>query len=224
MNPGQSIIGYARRSKASGRTESERLENEQREETSVTAQRQAIERECDHKGWALLDVKTDILSGGNMARPELQAALDLCRNGEAAGIVVAKLDRLSRSVIDFANLLAEAKEGGWNIVALDFGLDLTTPQGELVANVLMAVAQWERKIIGQRTREALQVKREQGVVLGRPSGIDDDLRARIVHMRQAQGLTLRDIAAALNHEGVATAQGGAKWHQSTVAAILKAAA
>jgi hypothetical protein len=72
--------------------------------------------------------------------------------------VVAKLDRLSRSVVDAGRLLEEARKGGFNIVALDLGLDLSTPTGELVANVLAAVAQWERRMIGVRTSEALQVK------------------------------------------------------------------
>ena len=73
-------------------------------------------------------------------------------------MVVAKLDRLSRSVVDAGRLLEEARRG-FNIVALDLGLDLSTPTGELVANVLAAVAQWERRMIGQRTQgEALQVK------------------------------------------------------------------
>jgi DNA invertase Pin-like site-specific DNA recombinase len=59
-------------------------------------------------------------------------------------VVVAKLDRLSRSVVDAGRLLDEARKRGFNIVALDLGLDLSTPTSELVANVLAAVAQWER--------------------------------------------------------------------------------
>lgn len=77
-------------------------------------------------------------------------------------MVVAKLDRLSRSVVDAGRLLEEARKRGFNIVALDLGLDLSMPTGELVANVLAAVAQWERRMIGVRTSEALQVKIEGG--------------------------------------------------------------
>lgn len=69
-------------------------------------------------------------------------------------------------MVDFGRTLAEANKGGWNIVGLDFGLDLSTPQGKLVANVLMSVAEWEREVIGQRTREGLAVKRAQGVQMG----------------------------------------------------------
>jgi DNA invertase Pin-like site-specific DNA recombinase len=110
-------------------------------------------------GFELARIEQDVLSAKSMNRPGLRAALDACRSGEVAGIVVAKLDRLSKSVIDFGKLLAEANGGGWNIVGLDFGLDLSTPQGKLVANLLMSAAEWEREVIGQRTREGLAAKR-----------------------------------------------------------------
>ena len=89
-------------------------------------------------------------------RPVLGEVLSALRRGEVNAVVVAKLDRLSRSVVDAGRLLEEARRRGFNIVALDLGLDLSTPTGELVANVLAAVAQWERRMIGQRTSEALQ--------------------------------------------------------------------
>jgi len=92
-------------------------------------------------------------------RPGLQRALDACRSGEADGIVAAKVDRLSRSIVDFAGLLEEGRARGFNVVALDLGVDLSTPQGELIAHVVAAVAQWERRMIGQRTRQALAIKR-----------------------------------------------------------------
>jgi DNA invertase Pin-like site-specific DNA recombinase len=90
-------------------------------------------------------------------RPGLQRALAACRNGEVAGVVV-KLDRLSRSLIDFAGLLEQARREGWNLVALDLRVDLSTPSGEFLASVMASAAQWERRIIGQPTKEALAVK------------------------------------------------------------------
>jgi DNA invertase Pin-like site-specific DNA recombinase len=74
----------------------------------------------------------------------LREVLGALRRGEAEAVVVAKLDRLSRSVVDAGRLLDEARKRGFNIVDLDLGLDLSTPTSELVANVLAAVAQWER--------------------------------------------------------------------------------
>ena len=108
----------------------------------------------------------------------LSEALRTIEGGEADALVVAKLDRLSRSLIDFAGLIERSRRRGWAIVVLDLGVDTTTPVGELVANVMAAVAQWERRAIGQRTREALAVRRAQGVRLGRPRAIPPDVRAR----------------------------------------------
>lgn len=186
----------------------------------LEAQRAALEAACESRGFELVRVIEDAgASGKTLSRPGLDEALQLIAAGEADGIMVSKLDRLSRSVIDFGNLLAVAEKGGWNIVALDFGVDLSTPSGKLVANVLMAVAQWEREAIGQRTKDALAVKREQGVKLGRPRVIDEALRARITESR-SRGVTLAGIASELASEGVPTAHGGT-WRASTIAGVLR---
>jgi len=105
-------------------------------------------------------------SGGTLARPAFQVALDRCRSGQTGGIVAAKLDRLTRSVVGLAELLEDAREHGYNVVALDLGLDLRTPNGELVANVLGSVAQWERK----RRAEDWEAARKNAVGRGIPNG------------------------------------------------------
>jgi DNA invertase Pin-like site-specific DNA recombinase len=184
----------------------------------LEAQEAAIRAEVGRRGWELLSLERDVLSGRSINRPGLQRALGACRSGQAEGIVVAKLDRLSRSVIDFATLLREAVKGGWNVAALDFGLDLSTPQGKLVANVLMSVAEWEREIIGQRTADALAVKRQQGVTLGRPPELDERVVQRILRERD-RGRTLTAIASGLNEERVPTAHGGRRWYAATVRAV-----
>ena len=117
-------------------------------------------------------------------------------------------------------MMERAQRRGWAPVVLDLGVDTTTPAGEMVASVMMSVAQWERKIIGQRTRDALAAKKAQGAKLGRPRQLPDAIRRRIVRMRK-RGLALRAIADALNSEGVPTAHGGAKWYASTVQKVLK---
>jgi DNA invertase Pin-like site-specific DNA recombinase len=72
----------------------------------------------------------------------------------------AKLDRLSRSMIDFARLLEQARHERWNLVALDLGVDVSTPS-EFLASVMGSAAQWERRMIGQRTKEALAVRKHR---------------------------------------------------------------
>ena len=94
-----------------------------------------------------------------VSRPGLARALADIERGAASVLVVAKLDRLSRSLLDFAALMERSRKQGWAVVALDLGVDTTTPSGEMMANVLAVFAQFERRLIGQRTREALAVKR-----------------------------------------------------------------
>jgi DNA invertase Pin-like site-specific DNA recombinase len=88
-----------------------------------------------------------------------------------------------------------------------------------MAHVLAAIAQFERRLIGQRTKHALAVRRAQGVRLGRPSVLPAAVADRIVSERRA-GRPLAVIAEGLRTDGVATAHGGATWWPSTVAKVL----
>ena len=94
-------------------------------------------------------------------------------------------------------------------------MDTSTPQGELVATVFAAVAQWERRVIGLRTKEALAVKRSQGVRLGRPPAVPANVLARIRDLRDSD-LTYRQVADELAREGVPTPHGGPRWHANSV--------
>jgi DNA invertase Pin-like site-specific DNA recombinase len=188
----------------------------------LEAQRAAIEGEATRRGWNLIEVFTDTASGRSLSRrPGLEAALVKLESGGASALIVSKLDRLSRSTKDFALLMERAQRRSWSPVVLDLGVDTTTPVGELVASVMMSVAQWERRAIGQRTKEALAVAKGQGVKLGRPRQLPEPIRRRIVKMRK-RGLTFRAIADTLNDESVPTAQGGLKWYASTVRKVLLA--
>jgi DNA invertase Pin-like site-specific DNA recombinase len=142
--------------------------------------------------------------------------------GDATALVVAKLDRLSRSMIDFTALMGKAHKQGWALVALDCAVDTTTPTGEAMANMLATFAQFERRLISQRTREALAVRRANGVRLGRPPTLPQSVVRRIQRQR-ARGQSLRKIADELNRSGTPTAQGGARWYPATVSYTLKRA-
>ena len=185
----------------------------------LQAQRQAVVAECKRRGWSA-EIQEEVGSGASVAkRPVLKQLLAELVRGDV--LVVSKLDRLSRSVIDFAGLLTDAKRHGYNIVALDFGLDLSTPQGELVANVLMSVAQWERRMIGERTSVALRAKMAQGWMPHRPEPlIPAAVRRRIVRLYRA-GFSQRQIAELLNSEAVPAI--GRRWHRGTIIRVLQAA-
>lgn len=188
----------------------------------LEAQRAAIAAEADRRGWTVVAWHSDEgISGGKGVehRPGLAAAIDAIERGEAAGLLAAKLDRVSRSVLDTAALMEQARRAGWELVTCDLAIDTSTPAGEATASMMAVFSQLERRLISQRTREALAVKRAQGVRLGRPSAVPREVVGRIVEAKAA-GDSLRAIAAALTEEQVPTAQGGLKWHASTVKAVL----
>jgi DNA invertase Pin-like site-specific DNA recombinase len=135
---------------------------------------------------------------------------------------VSKLDRLSRSLVDFAGLMDRASREKWALIALDLNVDTSTPASESMASMMATFAQFERRLIGQRTKDALAVKKAAGVRLGRPRVISYEIVARIVAQRSA-GATLRVIVDGLNAAGVPTAMGGRQWYVSTVQAVLRTA-
>ncbi len=188
----------------------------------LAAQRAAIDAEVARRGWELLEVVGEDAgaSSATLDRAGLRDALARLDRGEADVLVVAKLDRLSRSVAQGAQVMDRARTTGWSLVALDFGLDTTTPAGEMVANVILSTAQYERRLIGQRTKDALAAKRADGVRLGRPRVLADEVLRRIVGERAA-GRTFRAIAEALTADGVPTARGGATWYASSVKAVAE---
>lgn len=184
----------------------------------LDAQEATIAAAVKARGWAIAHTFTDCGSGKDLRRPALTEAL--AQLDRAGGVLVtAKLDRLSRSVLDFAGLAERAKKAGWSIVALDVDVDTTTPTGELVANISASVAQWERRIIGARTSAALQAKKAAGHRLGRPVTMAQDVRQAIVEAHRAGG-TYSGIARTLNAEEVPTARGG-RWYASTVVKVLE---
>ena len=204
------VIGYVRVS----------TEEQSTSGAGLAAQRAAIEADCVRRGWHLVEVVEDAgYSAKDLKRPGVQVALETLRKGDADALVVAKLDRLSRSMLDFTTVMATASKQGWALVALDCAVDTTTPAGEAMANMLATFAQFERRLIGQRTREALAAKRASGVRLGRPVMLPVSVRERIDAERKA-GRSLAAIAATLNDEQVPTAQGGRQWWPSTVRAVL----
>lgn len=185
----------------------------------LDAQRATIQAEADRRGWHVEYVVDAGTSGVTLSRPALSEALGRLDGGDVGILVAAKLDRVSRSVADFAGLLDRSRSAHWSLVLLDLGVDTSTPSGELVANMIAASAQYERRLISQRTTEALAAKKAQGVRLGRPSQLPPEIVERIVRERAA-GRRLRVIAEGLTAGGVPTARGGAKWSTSTVQAVL----
>jgi DNA invertase Pin-like site-specific DNA recombinase len=154
--------------------------------------------------------------------PAIQAALETLRSGDAGGLVVAKLDRLSRSMLDFTAIMARAQKQGWALVALDCAVDTTTPAGEAMANLLATFARFGRRLISQRTKDALAAKRASGKLrgpIGRPRAMPDS-RGRGDPRRSRAWNELAGIAAKLTATRSRPRTGGKRWYPSTVRAVL----
>ena len=158
-------------------------------------------------------------SGAKMHnRPGLQAALLEIDERRAGGLIVSKIDRLGRSSADVTALVERAQRQGWRLIALDVGLDTTTPAGEMVAAALAMAARFEWRRISERQLDKHAQLRKQGRKRGRDA-VPTEVADRILSMR-SDGLSLRTIGAALEAEGVPTAQGGARWYAATVRSAI----
>lgn len=188
----------------------------------LEAQRAAIIAEVKRRGWDETDlsyVEDAGFSGKDLHRPGIEAALDALRHRKADTLVVSKLDRLSRSLVDFAGLMDRASREHWALIALDLNVDTSTPAGEAMAAMLATFAQFERRLIGERTKSALAVKKAAGVRLGRPRLIPEEIVARI-RAERSSGMTLRAITDGLNRDGVPTSMNGRQWWVATVQGVL----
>lgn len=209
------------------------------EGVSLDAQRKRLHAYAVAMDLDLVAVFEDAgLSAKSLARPGLQAALAALEDGKASGLLVVKLDRLTRSVRDLGELVDRYFASRFSLLSLSDSIDTRTASGRLVLHVLGAVSQWEREATAERTRDALAQLRADGDRLGaeplgwrRSEDVDANGRRagedvadevatveRIVALQKA-GLSVRAIACALTAEGRATKRGG-RWHSTTVQRIL----
>jgi len=195
-------------------------EEQVRSGLGLEAQIEAIMRRASFEDWDVEWFEERGLSAASSRRPALDKALSALARGDLSTLVVAKLDRLSRSVVDLSSLLLQARNEGWGIVLLDFDLDTTTSTGKLVAHVVSAVAEFERDRIRERTREALLVAKENGVQLGRPPSLPASVVDRI-HSERQGGAAFAAIAEGLNRDTIPTAHGGRQWWPSTVRSVIQ---
>lgn len=186
----------------------------------LAAQRAAIEQAAQMRGWKVVEWVTDTASGKSLDRPGIQQALQRLENGGPKVLVAAKLDRVSRSAIDFLGLVQRAQAHGWALVMLDPAVDMTDPMGRFTAGILAQVAELEREMISKRTQEALSRAKARGQRLGRPSRLRHEAASRIQSLRE-EGKSLAAIAELLNADGVATPTGRGRWYPASVSQALK---
>lgn len=181
----------------------------------------ALQTEADRNGWAL-DIRRENAASAKSLRnrPVLAQALADLKAGKADALAVSKLDRLSRSVADFAGLLETATRQRWALICLDLGIDTSTITGAAMAQVTCTFAEMERKKIAERTRDGMaKIKATTGKHMGRRSALPQATVDRI-HRERTAGLSMAKIAETLNAEGVPTAT-GRTWHASTIHQVLR---
>lgn len=135
---------------------------------------------------------TDVASGAKSKRPGLTAAIDYAREGDT--IVVTRLDRLGRTTLDTLRTVQELDERGIRVEALDVNLDTATPAGRLVLNMIASLAQWERDLLIERTKEGLAHARAQGRTGGRPRIPEDKREAVLAAL--SSGMSQKQVAEA----------------------------
>ena len=204
-------------------------EGQGRSGLGLEAQREAVSRLCQSRGWQIVADFTEVESGKRDDRPQLLAAMHRAKV-TGATLVIAKLDRLSRS----AAFLTALQEAGTPFVAADM------PEAcETTVGILAVIARSERKAISRRTREALAAAKARGMRLGNPNGAAAlrraakgnsaaieavkanasaraaDLASVIADIREGGATSLPSIARELNERGIVTPRGG-RWHPSSV--------
>lgn len=201
---------------------------------SLDAQRAKVAAYASLYDLDLVDVAVDAgESAKSLKRPALAGALARLAKGEVDALLVVKLDRLTRSVVDLGELVDRCTKQGWALLSVSEQIDTRTAAGRLVLNVLASVAQWEREAIAERTSAALQYKRTLGELVGSvPYGWT--LGADGIHLEahpeeqkalalagelRTAGLSLRKVGDRLTARGYLP-RTGRTWHPQTVKNLL----
>jgi DNA invertase Pin-like site-specific DNA recombinase len=156
---------------------------------------QAYIRSQAHAGWTLLRGKYDDggFSGGNTDRPALQQLLEDVRAGKVDIIVVYKVDRLTRSLADFAKLVELFDRHGVSFVSVTQQFNTTTSMGRLTLNVLLSFAQFEREVTSERIRDKIAASKRKGLWVGGMAPIGYDTRDRKITVNEDEAERVRTI-------------------------------
>lgn len=177
---------------------------------SLDAQREACEAYIASQkaeGWVLYPESYDDggFSGGTLDRPALKRLLAHIEDGRIDVVVVYKIDRLSRSLMDFARLVEVFDRGGVTFVSVTQSFNTTTSMGRLTLNILLSFAQFEREVIGERIRDKIAASRKRGMWMGGFVPLGYEVRDRKLVINEAEAATVRMIFERFVEVGSATA-------------------
>lgn len=222
----------------------------EREFSTLDAQRESAEAYIQSQrnaGWVTLDTRYDDggFSGGNTDRPALQTLVADVKTGKVDCVVVYKVDRLSRSLVDFANLLQIFDEHDVAFVAVTQQINTASSAGRLMLNVLLSFAQFERELIAERTRDKMGAARRKGKWLGSHPvlgyDVDRERRRLVINQHEAnrvrqifrdylESSSLREVADTLRQRGWSnkvwhtkegTKRGGKRFTKATLQYLLR---
>ena len=170
----------------------------EQEFNSLDAQREACEAfiaSQKHEGWTALPAHYDDggFSGGTMERPGLARLLADIASGKVDVVVVYKVDRLTRSLADFAKIVEAFDGKGVSFVSVTQQFNTTTSMGRLTLNVLLSFAQFEREVTGERIRDKIAASKKKGMWMGGPVPLGYDLQGRSLVVKEDEAKTVRHI-------------------------------
>ena len=210
-----------------------------KEGLSLDAQKTRCEAYCISQGYKIIDtVIDDGYSAKDMNRPGFKKILSKLKNGKASILVFFKLDRLTRSVKDLASILETMEETGFQLASISESLDTSTASGRMMLNLITTVAQWEREVISERTKEVLDHKKCKGEKTGgkRQYGYDiedrdgkkiavpnnaEQKKIKLMKKLREDGLSLPAICKELRRRKIKTVEGSTTWQPMTVSRILQ---
>ncbi len=193
---------------------------------SLDAQHEAVAQWCRNNGHSLVTVIGEVASARDATKLHgRRLAVAAIKAGVAEAMVVRDLDRVTRSTLDGASLLEDARINEWRLLGAVDGLDTEDGEQEFTINIRIAVAQEERRKIARRTKDGLaQASRRRKTdglpPLGKPRQVKVAIERRIVRESLA-GATPYRIAKGLDRDGVPTPQGGQSWSPAVVRAVVQ---
>jgi DNA invertase Pin-like site-specific DNA recombinase len=199
-----------RRSRCAVYTRKSTDEGLEKEFNSLDAQRESCEAYIASQrteGWLLVPDYYDDggISGGTLERPALQRLLRDIEADRIDVVVVYKIDRLSRSLMDFAKLVQAFDEHNVTFVSVTQSFNTTTSMGRLTLNILLSFAQFEREVIGERVRDKIAASKARGMWMGGPVPLGYDVRDRKLVVNEPEAATVRRVFEGFATIGSATA-------------------
>ena len=180
----------------------------EQEFNSLHAQREACEnytRSQASQGWQVLPELYDDggFTGGNIERPALKRLMEDIQSGKVDCVLVYKVDRLSRSLIDFSRLMEVFQEHNVSFVSVTQQFSTASSGGRLFLNMLLSFAQYERELISERTRDKMQMARKRGKWTGghQVLGYDLDSQTRKLVVNQEEAAVIRELFALYREQG-----------------------